>query len=304
VVGRSEKIQVHSALIFIQFSFGAFHVLAKYVLGHMHPLAVAGSRVIIAVPLLLLIAYAADRKIPSWRDLPGLAALGFLGVFTNQLLFIVGLQYTTATNAGILMPSIPVFAAAVSVLAGIETISRFRLTGIFIAVIGALIMLNVTDFSFGNNVFKGNALILINCLSYSLFLVFQKPMLNRLPPLTVIAWAFLFGGAGVIAVSLPHVMAISPSALPASVLWGLMYVILIPTVVNYALNTWAIHRSSPTLVSVYVTLQPVAAASLAMLILGEKIGLKEVAGFLIIITGLLMVSRVENNKQTTTVQES
>ncbi|MBN1355039.1 DMT family transporter [bacterium] len=288
---RDSRWMVHGALIFIQFAFGAFHVMAKYVLGNMHPLAIAGSRVVVATPLLLVIASAVDRKMPTLRDMPRLALLGFLGVFTNQVLFIIGLQYTTATNAGILMPSIPVFAAAFSILTGIEKVSYRKLTGILVAVVGAVVMLDIAGFSFGRSVFFGNALILVNCMSYSLFLVLQKPVLNRLPPLTVIAWAFLFGGAGVFALSLNELMEMNLAALPIRTLWGLAYVVLIPTVVNYALNTWAIRRTTPSLVAAYVTLQPVAAALLAMLVLGERAGLRELSGFAIIITGLFLVSR-------------
>ena len=52
-----------------------------------------------------------------------LALLGFLGVFANQLLFIHGLEHTTATNASILMPSIPVFAVGGGVrCCGIERV--------------------------------------------------------------------------------------------------------------------------------------------------------------------------------------
>ncbi len=69
-------------------------------------------------------------------------------------------------------------------------------------------------------------------------------------------------------------------------IWG-----LVPTVINYALATWAIKRSSPALVAAYITLQPVAAGVLAMIFLGERAGLRELAGFVLIVLGLYTVSR-------------
>lgn len=283
---------VHSTLIFVQLTFGAFHVFGKYSLSHLHPLAVAGTRVAAAAPLLLAIAWIVDRTLPSFKDIPGLAMLGFLGVFCNQLLFILGLQYTTATNAGILMPSIPVFAAGFAIIARVERISKLRLVGIGLAVLGAVIMLDITGLTTGRNVFFGNALILTNCLSYALFLVLQKPMLKRLPPLTVIAWAFVFGGAGILLVSRSYLLQVKWQEVPSSILWAMAYVVLVPTVINYALNTWAIGKSSPAIVATYVTLQPVAGASLAMIVLGERAGIRELLGFVVIIAGLIIVSRV------------
>ncbi len=78
----------------------------KLLLEHMPPLALASLRVAGATPLLLLLAWFLERRLPPLRELPVLALLGLLGVTANQLFFIVGLQHTTATNAAILMPSI------------------------------------------------------------------------------------------------------------------------------------------------------------------------------------------------------
>jgi len=287
--------RVHLGLLWIQLTFGGFHVMGKYVLGTLHPFAVAGARVAVAMPVLLLLAWLVDRRLPARRDLPRLALLGLLGVFANQLLFIIGLQYTTAINAGILMPSIPVFAVALAALFGHDRLGGRRLFGIGLAVGGALIMLDVTRFSStGNGVLLGNGLILTNCFCYSAFLVLQKPLLRRLPPLTLIAWSFLFGGCGVLLVSAGRLPELNPAHLPTPVLVGMIYVVLVPTVINYALNTWAVKRSSPALVAAYTTLQPVAAGSLAMLFLGESAGLRELAGFLLIVLGLAMVSRAHS----------
>lgn len=283
-------IRVHLALLFVQFSFGGFSVFGKYVLGHVHPLALAGMRVLFAGPLLMLLALRFDRVRPKGRDFLSLAMLGFFGVFVNQLLFIIGLNYTTATNASILMPSIPVFTVAVAMAMGIERITWGRSLGIGLAVSGALIMLQVTQFSLSENTALGNLLILINTLSYSLFLVLARPVLLRIPPLTVIAWTFVFGGSGIVLVSAHEVVAVPFTSLPLLAWAGIAYVVLFPTLINYVLNTWAIKRSSSTLVATYTTLQPVVATALAVMLLGEHFGLREVAGFVLIIAGLLWIT--------------
>jgi len=278
-------------LLFIQLNFGGFQVYGKFVLSHVAPLALAGIRVMIATPLLLLLAWKMDRVRPAIRDYPYLALLGCLGVLLNQILFIVGLQYTTAINASILMPTIPVFAVAIAALAGIERMSAARFAGVLLAVTGALVMLNPLNFSLSENTLFGNMLICINCVSYAGFLVLQKPLLKRLPPLTVIAWSFLFGGAAVFLISLPALSAMSLRTLPWTAHLGIIYIVLLPTTMNYALNTWAIQRSTPALVATYVTLQPLVASILAVLFLHETAGGREVCGFLLIVAGLLIVSR-------------
>ncbi len=287
---RHIDLRVHLALLFVQVSFGGFSVFGKYVLGHVQPLAVAGMRVLFAGPVIMLLALRFDKVRPKGKDFLVLAMLGFFGVFVNQLLFITGLDYTTATNASILMPSIPVFTVAVAMAMGVERITWRRSLGIGLAVAGALIMLKVTRFSFGEETVIGNLMILVNCLSYSLFLVLARPVLLRIPPLTVTAWCFVFGGSGILLVAAPDLAAVPWPDLPTLAWLGIVYVVLFPTLINYLLNTWAIKRSSSTLVATYTTLQPVVATTLAVMLLGEHFGFREVLGFLLIVSGLLWIT--------------
>jgi drug/metabolite transporter (DMT)-like permease len=282
--------RVHVALLFVQVGFGAFHVLAKYAIEFVPPLAVAAMRVVVSAPLLLLLARAFDKRWPSRSDHVQLALLGFLGVFSNQVLFISGLKHTTATNAAILMPSIPVFAAALAVLMGIEKPSAGRLLGVALSVFGALVMLDLANFSTDSGTLWGNALIILNCLSYALYLVRQGPMLLRLRPLTVVAWAFVYGGCATLLVSLPSLFNLHPAEVPAMAWWALLYIVTVPSGINYALNTWALKRSTPALVAAYTTLQPAAAALLAFVLLGEHLGAREGVGFVLIVSGLILVS--------------
>lgn len=296
-VSRTLDVRVHLALLFVQITFGGFNVFGKYVLGYLPSLTVASFRVLFGAPVLMLLALRFDAVRPRRRDLWTLSMLGFFGVFLNQLLFILGLEYTTATNSAILMPSIPVFTMAVAMIMGIERLTARRAVGIALAVAGALIMLRVTRFSLSEDTVLGNILILVNCLSYSLFLVLARPVLLRIPPLTVIAWTFLFGGAGVLLVSTPTLLATDFSAVPTLAWIGIAYVVVFPTVVNYVLNTWAIKRSSSVLVAAYTTLQPLVATALAVSLLGEQFGMRELLGFACIVGGLLWISLTPRDRR-------
>ena len=284
--------KVHLGLLFVQVCFGGFHVVAKSLLSGMAPLAVVGLRVAIATPLLVAMAWRHDRTlgaVPTRRDLLWLAFLGSLGVTANQILFILGLRYTTASNASILMTCLPVFAVAAGALLGIEKIGPRRALGIALAVAGALVMVNPMRFS-SSGMALGNLLILGNCLSYALFLVFQRPILRRLPWRTVIAGSFVFGGTAVFQASQPALAELDLRAVPATTWLGVLYIALFGTVVAYAVNTWAVRRSSPALVAAYGMLQPVVTAGLAATFLGETLGWAEGVGFALIVAGLWQVS--------------
>lgn len=283
-------LSVHAALLLVQLAFGGFHVVAKALLSGMAPMLVVGLRVLIATPLLVIIAWRRDRTLPSARDWAWLALLGSLGVTANQILFIEGLQHTTASNAAILMTCLPVFAVAAGALLGIEAVGPRRLLGIVLAVGGALVMVSPGGFETSGQKNFGNLLILGNCLAYALFLVLQRPILRRLPWRTVIAGSFVCGAPLVVAASLPTLAATDLAAIPAASWMGVLYIAIFATVFAYAANTWAVRRSSPALVAAYGMLQPVVTAALATAFLGETLGWAEGAGFALIVAGLWQVN--------------
>jgi drug/metabolite transporter (DMT)-like permease len=288
---RDTPAPVLGALLTVQFLFATLHVGGKMVLAEMAPLAFAGTRVLIATPVLLLLAWRHDRVVPERRDWPLLALLGALGIFANQTLFLLGLSYTTATSSAILMPSIPVFTAGVGALFGVERLGGRRLGGLLAAAAGAVVMLDPSGLETGRDATFGNALILANCLSFSFFLVLQRPLLDRVPWRTVIAWSFLFGSIGTLGVAAPALAATDWGALSRGALVGALYIGIVPTALNSALNTWAIRRSSPALVAAFVTLQPVFTSLIAIVVLGEAVRSGQALGFLLIVFGLMLVQR-------------
>lgn len=288
---RHARFRVHLALAFIQLTFGALHVVGKAALAHVPPLALAGMRVLGAVPLVVLLALALERSRPARSDWPALGLLGFLGVFVNQIAFILGLSLTSAANAAILMPTIPVFATGFALLMRIERPSMARLGGVACAAAGALVLVGTRPPAAGAGFYLGNALLLLNCLSYALYLVLQKPLLGRLGPLTVVGSAFAAGGAGILAVSIPSLLRLDYLPVPPLAWAAILYIVLVPTALNYVLNSWAIRESGPSLAAAYITLQPLAGALLAALWLGERPGAREAAGGLLILSGLVLVAR-------------
>jgi drug/metabolite transporter (DMT)-like permease len=288
---RDTPRSVLVALLTIQALFATLHVVGKIALAELSPLALAGSRVAIATPVLLLFAWRHDRTIPARSDWPRLALLGLLGIFANQTLFLLGLDFTSATSSAILMPSIPVFTAAAALVLGVERVRGHRLVGIALAAAGALALLDPTRLETSGRASIGNLLILSNCLAYSFFLVLLRPLFARIPWRTLIAWSFLFGSLATLAVSAPALVATTWSTLAPKTWAAVLYIGLVPTAFNFALNTWAVRGSSPALVAAFTTLQPVLTTGLAAAVLDERIRIHQVLGFTLIVAGLVVVSR-------------
>jgi len=290
------RSRILAVLLLVQTCFTSLHVVGKVVLADLSPLALAGTRVAIATPLLLGLARRHDRVLPARADWPRLALLGLLGIFANQILFLVGLSYTSATSAAVMMPSIPVFTAGIAALFGIERVAGRRLWGIVAAAAGALVLLDPTRLDTSSRAALGNLLVLGNCLVYALFLVLQRPLLARVPWRTLIAWSFLFGSLATLTVSAPALAATPWRALPVGTLAGVLWIGLVPTAIAFALNTWAVRRTSPAVAAAFTTVQPVLTALAAAPALGERPNAHQTVGFLLIVAGLALVGAATRHR--------
>jgi len=70
-----------------------------------------------------------------------------------------------------------------------------------------------------------------------------------------------------------------------------LYILLIPTVLAYYLNAWALSRVAPSTVAVYIYLQPLIAFALAPIMLRESLGLRAILSSLLIFAGVMIVTR-------------
>lgn len=282
---------VHAALTTVQVLFASLPVLLKLLYHEMPADAVVMARTSLGTAFFFLLARVRGQLglIPL-RELPKLAVLGFLGVGLNQLLFLRGLQHTTAMHAGIIVTSIPVFVVAIGAVTRREPATGRLILGLLLALFGVLYLVTERTITSAQDSLFGDALVCLNCLSYAVYLVFVRNSLQRYGSGPVVAWAFLFGALFVA----PFAAGAFVSALPTLSLHAaglLAAVVIFTTVFTYLINAWAIEHSSSSLVAIYVYLQPIITAILAMLWLGERLSPRLLMAAGLVFVGIALSSR-------------
>src|SRR5512135_3572798 len=152
---------------------------------------------------------------PTWRERGAIAVLSVLGIVLNQLFYITGLSLTTAANVALLVCTIPVFTLLFGMALGHERPGLRRAAGIPLALSGALLLLNVRHLDFHDRTLVGNALIVLNCLFYSLFLIGARGILARRSPLGFTAAIFRYGTIPVLLFAIPSLRRLDPAAISA-----------------------------------------------------------------------------------------
>ena len=284
---KDNSVWAHLALFIVGAIYAGNYVVAKGIMpdvvgpsGFIVLRAVGGS-VMFLLTMALTGFFSREPRIFEkidrqdwWRFI----LCGLTGVAINQLCFFNGLSLTSPIHASLIMTITPIFVLLVSYILLGSVITNRKLIGIFIGGVGAAMLLvysaeNSGSANLSGVSMLGDTLILINALSYGIYLVLAKPLMKKYRPLTVVTWVFIIGAVFVIPVGWDQTTQILWSDLTPSHIRSIAYVILGTTFLAYLLNIIALNLVAPVVVSIYIYLQPllvlVLVAFLALLGVNE-----------------------------------
>ena len=242
--------------------------------------------------MFLLLRFSLKFEKVDKRDFLRLALCGLTGVAINQLCFFNGLAITSPVHASLIMTINPIFVLIASAAILGTIITSRKILGIALGCGGALFLLiNTTESSTANGPsLLGDILILINALSYGVYLVIVKPLMSKYKPITVISWVFIFGAFFAIPFGISEVQAIDWTSFGNEEWLRILYVIIGTTFLAYLLNIYALGSVDPTVVSIYIYLQPIIVTILTAVWAYGNIGIPTIVCAAAIFTGVWLVS--------------
>ena len=291
---KSRGIQAHLALLIANFIYGINFSVAKDVMPfYIGPsgfvlLRVTGSLILFWFLALLL----GQQKIET-KDHLKLMLCGLFGVAFNQLLFFEGLSLTTPINAGIIMVTTPILVLVISGIFIKEKITGRKITGILTGITGALILilfnnqLGVTYISSP----LGDFFVFLNAASYAVYLAMVKSLMQKHHTFTVIKWVFTWGFILVIPFGSTQLFTVNWPSIPGIIWVEIAFVILGTTFLAYSLNSFALKVVTPTVASIYIYLQPIFAAIIALIAGKDELNLIKIISTILIFTGIYLVSQ-------------
>ncbi|HEV7684474.1 MAG TPA: DMT family transporter [Pyrinomonadaceae bacterium] len=288
---KDHSIAPHAALVLVQIMFGTWPIFGKVVLRSMSSTSLVCFRIFgAAIVFTLLQRKLGELRQLPWRVLAWLLVSSLLGISINQFVFVKGLSLTTAINSTLLITTIPVSTLVCSIALGYDKASLRHFLGIALAAAGVIYLVDPWRADFTGQTTLGNLLLIASSFSYGAYIAVSRNLFRRYGALSVITWMFQI--AAVLAIP---VAAFSWStqglhvASPGLAL-AIVYIILVPTVGAYYLNSWAITRVSPSVVAVYIYLQPLMAFGLAPLLLGESLNSRTIVACVLIFAGVAVVT--------------
>jgi drug/metabolite transporter (DMT)-like permease len=290
--------QVHLALGFVGLIYGANYIIAKGVMpDYLLPNAFIMLRVSVATVLFWIYHLLTSKeKVKDKKDYLHFAKCAVFGVMANQLIFFNGLNLGNPVNASIIMTMNPIIVLLISAWWLKERITRRKVIGILLGLIGAILLVSNKEISFDNDSFKGDIFIFLNATFYAIYLVLVKPLMHKYEPITVIKWTFLFGTFMIMPFGLVPLMESDLSQLDAGIWGSVAYVIIGTTFLAYLLNAAALKHVTSTIVGYYIYLQPVFATLITVALGLEGFKWQKMLYASIIFFGVYLVSK--RTKQT------
>lgn len=241
--------------------------------------------------IIALIFLSSSQEKFTTNEWKRMLACAFFGVFLNQLCFFKGLELTAPISASIIMTSVPILVLVLSYFILKNPITPIKLLGVFAGLIGTLVII----FSEGKpdikapNPLVGNALVMLNATSYSLYLILAKPLLTKYNPLKILKWLFTFGFLFILPFGWKEFSAVEFTKLPATIIGSIAFVLLFVSCLTYLFNLAALKKVNPSTVSIFIYSQPIFAISFAMWMNNDKLDLMKIIGGILIFIGVYFV---------------
>src|SRR5687768_17617888 len=289
----NQQLKVHLALFSVALIYAANYSIAKSVMPtYVKPFGLIVIRVVSAAIFFgILSRFVVKEKITGKADNIRSIFSGIFGIAVNQLFFFGGLNLTSPIHASLIMVITPVIVLLASAVL-LKTPLRWLSTlGIFIAGTGAMLLIYDGGKSDSNASVLGDIYILLNAVSYGIYLVLVAPLMQRYQAITIVSRVFLVGAFLVVPFGYDQVLAADWQNLPSNIWLAIVFMVVAVTFLTYLFNAWALRFATPTLLGVYIYLQPVLAILIAVFAGQDLFTLEKGLYALLIFIGVFLVSR-------------
>jgi drug/metabolite transporter (DMT)-like permease len=286
-VDSRHPVKVMLALVTIYMVWGSSFLFTKIAVGSVPPALVSGIRFTTAGILLAAIAHfwrgdPIPRRAAEWRHL---LVTGFFMVFISNGLNTWTMQFLASNQSALLNGTSAFWIAGLGVFGPRgHPLTRWAVAGMTLGFTGAaLTLIPKGHFSAGSTLAQVG--VVIGCLSWSVGTLYYRSIDTTLGPLMFTALQLCVGGLMLFAVSIVHgdLAHWNPGS---SGLVALFYLTFCSSCIAYTAYGWLSLHAPPALIGSYGYVNPAIAAFLGWQFLGEKLSAVQIAGMVVIIAGV------------------
>lgn len=277
------------SLVALAAIWGVNFTVLKVVLEEVDPLALNALRFPLAA---LVLGWIVSRRhedlLPQREDWPRILLLGVLGNVLYQMTFIIGIDWTFAGNASLLLSTTPVWTVILSAIAGHEQPSGPVVAGVLGTLLGMLLVVTGSgeELSLGSRTLRGDVLMIVSSIVWSLYTVIGNAPVGRYGALRATTWSLWVGTPALVLIGLPALIRTDLRAVSPGAWAGIVYAGLLAIALAYFLWYRGVQRMGNNRTAVYSNLVPVWALITAWFWLGERPTPLQLVGATAILAGV------------------
>jgi drug/metabolite transporter (DMT)-like permease len=264
------------------------------------PANLAILRFLVASAVLAIYAGIAHFRRPEWRDLPGLALTGAIGITFYNLALNYGETRVTAGAASLLIASTPIWTALAARFWLHERLTVVGWIGVFVSFAGVALI--ASGEGEGIRLSPQALIVLAAAVSSALYMILQKHYLGRYSALEFTAYSIWFGTA----LMLPFGSGLGHAlrAAPVSATLAVVYLGIFPGALAYVAWAYVLSHGAAGRTTTLLYVIPIVAIGIAWIWLGEVPKAISLVGGAVALAGVVMVNAVGKKKTDESVAEA
>lgn len=276
------------------FIWAGNYPVGKLALEQISPLPLIALRTIVGAAILVSLARKSTPNLQEAlrEDFRSTLILAVTGVMASGILFYFGLRMTTASNAGIISASTPIWVAVLSWTFMAERFALINLCGVILSFAGLVTIICQGSLTalLHRSFNLGDMLILIGQLNWAVYTVYGRWVLTKRSAIVTTASSYLTGAV----LLFPLIFLESPLAIVQQFSLAGGIAVLYLCILSPLSQLWyskALAKVSPHRAAIFMNLMPIIVLLFSALVLGERITAVQMIGTTMVISGVILTTR-------------
>jgi drug/metabolite transporter (DMT)-like permease len=271
--------------------WGSTWLFIKIGLNDLPPLSFAAIRFVIAAAILWIIVAIRRNRLPhSKSDWLMLAGTGVLAFTVNYGLVFWGEQYISSGLAALLQATIPAFGLLFAHLhLPAERMTLPKVLGVVLGVVGVGVIFSNQLSVAGPRALAGCVALVVSAAGAAYSNVLVKAHGGKFEPTIIAATQMTFGLVPILLLGLTLEGNPLHFRWSTSAIVSLLYLAIVGTVIAFIIYYWLVQHMAVTKSMLIALVTPVTAVILGMIVLGEQLDWRTIAGGILILSGIAFV---------------
>ncbi len=237
----------------------------------------------------LVTPLSARDPVRWWR----VSLFAFLSGFAYLVAFVKGIDLTTAGNTGLILASMPMWTAILSLVFLHERLPRVTWAGLLVTFVGTAIVTTQGNgpVSFSSRYLVGNVCMLVAAMTWAAATVMSRPILKKITPLRLAFISALLTTPFHLLLVASELPAALPQAMQPAMLLAIVYSGVFSTGVAYVIWHIGVRAVGASHASIYQNIVTLVTVVGGWIVLQEPPLLAQILGGVLMIAGLFMMRK-------------